>query len=293
MSEKQLPGQLPADLPENWTSGQIVAPAGADVGLSEQHGYNYQSKQINSTQRAVNQILEVLETGDIENTVTVEGGGHMDIRESLGGPPYTIIVTEETDAQLTAEDVGAIPLPDNPAVGQALIYDGSKWVPGNVTSELPVASGTVLGGVKVGTSLTISKGVLDVKGGIYIHTGEASGSFSSNSPTKDFDVLTLFNPPAYPTLVTMRVDLRSVDATTLTLSGIDNYGAEHIIEQRTFSAAGSGFSLSLAGAMGTFLTYTILGDWGGGERFNKIRVSSSSGAGTYKITAAGFGPSMY
>lgn len=61
MTDMQLPTPLPADLPENWTSGQIVAPAGADVGLSEQHGYNYQSRQINATQRAVNQIREVLE----------------------------------------------------------------------------------------------------------------------------------------------------------------------------------------------------------------------------------------
>ena len=34
---KNIP--LPADLPENWTSGQIVAPTGAEAGLDEQHGY--------------------------------------------------------------------------------------------------------------------------------------------------------------------------------------------------------------------------------------------------------------
>jgi hypothetical protein len=33
---KNIP--LPADLPENWTSGQIVAPTGAEAGLDEQHG---------------------------------------------------------------------------------------------------------------------------------------------------------------------------------------------------------------------------------------------------------------
>lgn len=55
MADRPLPAPLPADLPEDWTSGQIVAPDGADVGLSEQHGYNYQSKQINDAQRAVNQ----------------------------------------------------------------------------------------------------------------------------------------------------------------------------------------------------------------------------------------------
>ena len=41
MADRPLSGPLPADLPEDWTSGQTIAPAGADVGLSEQHGYNY------------------------------------------------------------------------------------------------------------------------------------------------------------------------------------------------------------------------------------------------------------
>ena len=45
---------LPADLPENWQQGQIVSPNGTDVGLTEQHGYNYMAKQINDTQEAMN-----------------------------------------------------------------------------------------------------------------------------------------------------------------------------------------------------------------------------------------------
>lgn len=47
---------LPADLPENWTYGQIIAPAGAEAGLSEQHGYNYLMQQVNAAQSAVNQL---------------------------------------------------------------------------------------------------------------------------------------------------------------------------------------------------------------------------------------------
>lgn len=294
MADRPLPAPLPADLPEDWTSGQIVAPDGAAVGLSEQHGYNYQSKQINDAQRAVNQIRKVLETGDIENTVTVEGGGHMDMGESLGGPPYTITVTEETDTPLTAEDVGAIPLPDNPVKGQALIFDGTKWVPGTVTTELPVASDTVLGGIKVGSSLDISNGVLDAKFGKYVHFGTVTGNFSSDSPTKTLPVYYLFNPPAYPPLVTIWVELRrSAAPTTLTISGIDNYDQEHIIKQDTYSDSnlgnGAGFELAIEGAIGTFMTYTFLSDWGRGERFHKIRVSSSSGGGSYKIIAVGLG----
>lgn len=44
---------LPADLPENWTSQQTVAPTGAEVGMDEQHGYNYLMKQVNNAQKAL------------------------------------------------------------------------------------------------------------------------------------------------------------------------------------------------------------------------------------------------
>lgn len=47
---------LPADLPENWTQGQIVSPNGTEVGLSEQHGYNYLMHQVNATQTEINNI---------------------------------------------------------------------------------------------------------------------------------------------------------------------------------------------------------------------------------------------
>ena len=53
---KNIP--LPADLPENWTSGQIVAPTGAEAGLDEQHGYNYLMRQVNNAQRAVKALNE-------------------------------------------------------------------------------------------------------------------------------------------------------------------------------------------------------------------------------------------
>ena len=48
---KNIP--LPADLPENWTSQQTVAPTGAEVGLDEPHGYNYLMKQVNNAQKAL------------------------------------------------------------------------------------------------------------------------------------------------------------------------------------------------------------------------------------------------
>ena len=56
MAENPITPPLPADLPENWQYGQIVAPAGADVGLSEQHGYNYLMAQVNAAQQGVNTL---------------------------------------------------------------------------------------------------------------------------------------------------------------------------------------------------------------------------------------------
>ena len=56
MADKPIQNPLPADLPENWSTGQIVAPAGADVGLDQQHGYNYLMQQVNAAQQAVNTV---------------------------------------------------------------------------------------------------------------------------------------------------------------------------------------------------------------------------------------------
>lgn len=47
---------LPADLPENWTDGQIVSPGGVEVGLSAKHGYNYLMEQVNTAQEAINEL---------------------------------------------------------------------------------------------------------------------------------------------------------------------------------------------------------------------------------------------
>lgn len=44
---------LPADLPQAWTTGQIVSPNGSDVGLTTKHGYNYLMRQVNIIQRAL------------------------------------------------------------------------------------------------------------------------------------------------------------------------------------------------------------------------------------------------
>lgn len=61
MAEKPIKTPLPADLPENWNAGQIVAPDGPSVGLTEQHGYNYLMAAVNRAQQGVNEVNDAFE----------------------------------------------------------------------------------------------------------------------------------------------------------------------------------------------------------------------------------------
>ena len=74
--------KLPAELPENWTRGQLVSPNGTEVGLTEKHGYNYLMKQVNNTQTEVNNINTALT--DVAQQTTVN-----EIKNKIG---------EESDA---------------------------------------------------------------------------------------------------------------------------------------------------------------------------------------------------
>lgn len=58
---------LPHDLPENWNDTQYVSPGGTEVGLTEKHGYNYLMKQVNNSQKAINELDAELE--DIHTTL--------------------------------------------------------------------------------------------------------------------------------------------------------------------------------------------------------------------------------
>ena len=53
---------LPADLPTNWTNTQYISANGSEVGLSQQHGYNYLMTQVNSAQEAVNTLAQETQT---------------------------------------------------------------------------------------------------------------------------------------------------------------------------------------------------------------------------------------
>lgn len=61
MARNPITQPLPQDLPENWDDSQYVSPNGTEVGLTEQHGYNYLMQQVNSTQKAATEIGEAFE----------------------------------------------------------------------------------------------------------------------------------------------------------------------------------------------------------------------------------------
>lgn len=73
MADNPIISNLPADLPEDWTTGQTVAPTGEEAGLSKQHGYNYLMEQVNAAQAAINAIGEAWDTlgGFIETETAV------------------------------------------------------------------------------------------------------------------------------------------------------------------------------------------------------------------------------
>lgn len=55
---------LPQDLPTNWVYGQTIGPQGTDVGLTQQHGYNYLMEQVNAAQQAAQELGDAVGNPD-------------------------------------------------------------------------------------------------------------------------------------------------------------------------------------------------------------------------------------
>ena len=73
MATKPIPTPLLADLPEDWVVDQIVAPTGEEVGLTQQHGYNYLMEKVNEAIQAINTLNEGFE----------DMGGFIEMEQSL------------------------------------------------------------------------------------------------------------------------------------------------------------------------------------------------------------------
>lgn len=71
--QKPLNTNMKADLPENWQREDKVSPVGTDVGLTEQHGYNYLNSAVNDAHEAINKLNDAFENAqeDIRNAEAV------------------------------------------------------------------------------------------------------------------------------------------------------------------------------------------------------------------------------
>ena len=61
MANKPIPTPLIADLPEDWEINDTLSPSGTDVGLTEQHGYNYLMGKVNEAVEAINTLNDGFE----------------------------------------------------------------------------------------------------------------------------------------------------------------------------------------------------------------------------------------
>lgn len=69
MANRPITNNPKADLPTSWVAGQTVAPNGGDVGLSEQHGYNYLNGKVNEALECVGAL-----NAGFDGVAPLEGG---------------------------------------------------------------------------------------------------------------------------------------------------------------------------------------------------------------------------
>lgn len=100
---KNIP--LPADLPENWTSGQIVAPTGAEAGLDEQHGYNYLMMQVNNAQRAAKALNEGKADSVVPHELFIPITGWQTDTEVAEYPHYIDITADVTSTTVISVSI--------------------------------------------------------------------------------------------------------------------------------------------------------------------------------------------
>ena len=102
MATKPLPSPLTADLPENWTYGQTVAPTGQEVGLPNNYGYNYLMAKVNEARTAINTINSAFTDLPDANTLgqyLKKTGGTMTGNITMSGGAKVTGVPDPTDAE--------------------------------------------------------------------------------------------------------------------------------------------------------------------------------------------------
>lgn len=188
---------LPADLPENWTYGQIVSPNGTEAGLTPKHGYNYLMRQVNQAQALLNQVTAMIQSEmATQDYVDAAINGRVPTTRKVNGKALS------GDISLTAADVGALgsgstaeaakklltprSIRANLASSAAANFDGTANITPGVAGILPVANGGTgssvekylpLAGGTIAGNLTLKNSTafgckLNFGDGDYVHISE-------------------------------------------------------------------------------------------------------------------------
>ena len=197
MADNPITTPLPADLPTDWIYGQTIGPQGTDVGLTQQHGYNYLMQQVNAAQQAATQIGEAF--ASIPNADDVDPAGSA---AAVQANLTAHIGNKSNPHGVTAAQAGARPNTWVPAWGDVTgkpstfppsghTHDASQIVSG----ILPAArGGTGVGSIAALASLLAGQGLTKIQTLTYTGTG-THGVNNPNTLTFNFQpkLVIIFN----------------------------------------------------------------------------------------------------
>lgn len=185
MADKPIQSPLPANLPENWTVGQIVAPAGADVGLSQQHGYNYLMEQVNAAQEAVNTMNDAF--ADLATSKDVDDITAEDVSYTTPSQPTVANVKQALDALQDGLESGTI-------TPVQVTASAAGWAGSPPSQSLTVAGMTADSLYWVGLNSTATYAQRDAaRKAVLAPTGQGANSLTLTcdgaAPTVDLPIL--------------------------------------------------------------------------------------------------------
>lgn len=228
---------LPADLPENWTRGQLVSPNGTEVGLTTQHGYNYLMAQVNAAQTAINNIVESL--GEVAQETSVQ-----DILSLIGATADTG-ATDTTGSLMGKANalIGAVYNLDVPTIKYNQQFISNIFtVPADTTTKL--------------TSEFVFNGKKNIKR-IYWSSNMSGSHYYCDLQTVDIDVDgTVYNFFINKKLMSRSVGLFVLDLSSpMTFGRLDFYSMSNI-DNSIETSAYIPLTLSVQNNLKITITYT-------------------------------------
>lgn len=137
MADKPIATNPTADIPQNWTDGQIVAPSGTSVGLTEKHGWNYIMSKIN---QALTLIGTLNDAWDAFKALAFKASASATYTPAgtVSKPTITVTPTTTSIGSASGWSAGTVP-----TLGTAIPADDiTAWSAGS-TSSIAVASGVL------------------------------------------------------------------------------------------------------------------------------------------------------